>query len=126
MRYAEGVKGPGGRPVPVVRLVAPNVASRLFGVSDARLRRLALDGEAPHRVAHGLGGKPCRAFSWGWLVDRYGEPDPDAVRILTVAIECLEIGATVAVWELLIAHPSIRTVDGGLAVDSSEFVEQGE
>ena len=126
MQYAEGVKGPGGKPVPVVRLVTPNVASRLFGISDARLRRLALDGKLPYRIAHGLGGRPCRAYPWAWLVERYGAPDPDTVRLLTVAIECLQIGEGVAVWELLIAHPSIRTVDGGLAVDSSEFTERSE
>ena len=78
----------------------------------------------PHRARPR--GKPCRAYSWDWLVDRYGEPDPDAVRLLTVAVECLQIGAGIAVWEVMFQHPSIRTADGSLAIDTAEFAEKDE
>ena len=97
------------------KIVAPEAATYLWKISDARLRRLALDKKLPHVTVKGWGRKPCRAYSFDACAERWGEPDPDRLCLLATFHILQVTGAGGAVWELYVPRPTVL-VDGDLAV----------
>ena len=65
-----------------VSLILPNAAAWVFGVSEARMRRLALDGVLPYRTVRGI-GRPCRGYLLDALHERW-EADPDRLGMLHI------------------------------------------
>ena len=60
---------------PMIEIITPEAAAYLFGVADAWLRRLALDGRLPFLTVKTSGRKPSRAYSFAACVERWGDPD---------------------------------------------------
>ena len=101
---------------PTFPIVTPQAAAYLFGVSDARLGRLALDGRIPYLMVRSSGRKPCRSYSLAACAERWGEPDPDRLSLM-LRLPLLQItGAGGAVFDLIMPRPVIETADGDLAI----------
>ena len=94
-------------------IILPSAAAWLWRISDARLRRLAIDGALPYRrVARWGAGRPARAYLFEACVARWGEPDPDKLAGL-VRIEINQLSsAGPALWELLALRPLVERGDG--------------
>ena len=94
-------------------VITPHAAAYVFRVSDARLRRLALDGKLRTRTLSGSGWKPTRVYSFDdcakrWLLDL------DRLGLL-VKLELTQIGDGAATWQVYMARPAIVDRDGDLA-----------
>lgn len=101
---------------PIIRVVSPEAAAYLWRISDARLRRLALDGKLAHATIKGWGRKPCRCFAFDACVERWGSPDPDRLSLL-LCLSLLQVTSEgAAVWELYVPRPRIAVGDDDLAV----------
>ena len=100
-----------------ITIVTPQAASWLWQISDARMRRLALDGKLAYRIVHGLGSKRSRAYDFAACVERWGEPDPDRLEGL-LRISSLQVTAKGgAVFELLTPRPVVLDHAGDLSTD---------
>ena len=96
------------------RVLTPAAASYVFGVSDARLRRLALDGALPFRTLAGTGWQPCRVFRFEDCAARW-EPDLDRLGLL-LKVSLLQLGRGGAMrWEVYMPRPHVVDGDGELA-----------
>ena len=89
-------------------VLTPAAAAYVFGISDARLRRLALDGRLRTRTLTGTGWKPSRVYFLDDLRARWAEV-PDRLDLL-LKVSLLEIGReTGTLWEVYMPRP--RVVD---------------
>ena len=96
-------------------LVTPSAAAYLWRISDARLRRLALDGKLPYRTLRNWGGKPSRAYDFDTCRERWGEPDADRLDLL-LRLTSYQLGREDAViWEILAPRPVVLDESGDLA-----------
>ena len=108
---------------PPVRIVSPAAAAFLWGRSEARMRRLRLDGALPTRRVEGWGGKPFLAYSYEACCARWGEPDPDRLAAL-LNVQVLQItSAGSAVWEVIAPRPVVVDENGELAVNIAVNME---
>ena len=103
---------------PVAQIITPSAAAWLWPVSDARLRRLALDGDLPFVTIRGWGRKPSRAYSFAHCVGRWGDPPADRLALL-LRLQLTQItGSGGRTWEVMVIRPSVLTGDGELAVEA--------
>ena len=101
------------------KVITPIAASWIWKISDARLRRLAIDGQLPHRTLHGW-GKPTRVYFFDACVSRWGAPDDDRLSLLMTltAYQMRSPGSTI--WEILTVRPKVLDDDGDLAIQLEE------
>ena len=100
-------------------LIVPSAAAWLFRRSDARLRRLALDGELPTRTVK-WASKPARAYLYTSLVERWGKPHPDRLGAL-LRLESFQVTSEGgAVWEILVLRPVVLDDAGDLAISMED------
>ena len=97
------------------KIVSPEAAAYIWRISDARLRRLALDGKLKHVSVTGW-GKASRAYSFEACRERWGEPDADRLCLLSRFDLFQVTGEGGAVWELYVKRPAVVDSDGKLAV----------
>ena len=103
------------RSLQTIRVCTPAAASYLWRISDARLRRLALDGALPFRTVKGWGRKACRVYDFEACRARWGEPDPDALDLL-LRLELIQIANRGGVrFELFTPRPVVVDHNGDLA-----------
>ena len=96
-------------------VITPHAAAYVFRISDARLRRLALDGRLRTRTLAGSGWKPCRVYDVDELSSRW-EADTDRLRLL-LKVEIFQVLRTGgAVWQVYMPRPAVVDGDGELAV----------
>ena len=104
-----------------VQVITPVAASWIWKISDARLRRLAIDGKLPYRTLVNWGGKPSRVYFFDACVSRWGAPDGDRLSML-LGMTAYQVrgseGATI--WEILTVVPSVLDHDGDLAIHLEE------
>ena len=102
-----------------VTLITPVAASWIWQISDARLRRLAIDGKLPHRTLRGW-GKPTRVYFFDACVERWGAPDDERLSMLmtVTAYQIRSPGATL--WEIMTVRPTVLDDDGDLAIHLEE------
>ena len=100
-------------------LITPIAASWIWKISDARLRRLAIDGKLPHRTLRGW-GKPARVYFFDACVSRWGAPDDERLSMLMklTSYQMRTPGATI--WEILTVRPKVLDDDGDLAIQLEE------
>ena len=103
------------RQAPIVKIVSPAAAAFLWQISDARLRRLALDGAMPYRRIRGWGRKGSRAYLFDACCDRWGSPDPDRLALLQTVSLLQVSGKGGVIWELTTPMPVVLDQDGDLA-----------
>ena len=108
------------RPVETYSLILPHAAAWLFGISETRCRKLALDGKIPWRTVRGSGRRPTRGYLFDALVARWGEPDAERLALLveTTSYQMTSEGA--ALWHVLSAAPYVEDSTGELAVDMKD------
>ena len=101
---------------PTIQLVTPRAAAYLWRRTEARMRRLRLDGKLQTRRVEGWGSKPFLAYSFESCRARWGEPDANRLALL-LKVEVLQIaGDGGAVWELIAPRPIVVDDAGNLAV----------
>ena len=93
-------------PPPRVRLITPSAASYVWRISDARMRKLALDGDLAFRMLR-WNGKPCRAYDFDACVARWGRPDPHRITLLMTSESFQITGPTPVVYEILAPRPVV-------------------
>ena len=103
-----------------VQVITPVAASWIWKISDARLRRLAIDGKLPYRTLRHWGGKPTRVYFFDACVSRWGAPDDERLSMLMTltAYQVRSVGATI--WEILTVLPTVIDDDGDLAIQLEE------
>lgn len=93
------------RQAPTIRLVTPAAAAYLWRISEARMRRLRLDGELRTRTVR-WGSKPFHAYEFESLRERWGEPDADRLD-LSLTVKWTDATAAVT-WELIAVLPRVE------------------
>ena len=99
-------------------IVTPAAASRLWQISDARMRRLAIDGKLPFRIVTNIGPKPTRCYDYDSLVERWGyPPDPDRM-VNCQRLTAYNIGEKRGtIWTILTLRAHVYDQEGKLAFD---------
>ena len=101
------------------KVITPVAASWIWKISDARLRRLAIDGKLPYRTLRGW-GKPTRVYFFDACVSRWGAPDEDRLSLLMTltSYQIRSHGATI--WEILTVRPHVLDNNDELAIKPKE------
>ena len=102
-------------------IVTPAAASWLWQISDARMRRLAIDGKLRFRIVRNIGPKPTRCYDFDALVERWGDP-PDPDRIETIQrLTAYNLGKKRStIWTILTLRVHVEDHVGELAFDFDE------